>query len=410
VVIISMLGCLLACGVPSSPELTPAASSTAEAAGTLTMPTQPVPSLTEYNPTPVPTLSTSMQWIEPQATNGIVLEVPNEAIGGKDIYLISPDGSSPMLLANLQGMDPLSVKGAPNGKWLAIENESISSKHEFFSENLLLLYLSTLELKPIVENTSIISYAWSPIGDVLAYTELLPEGAGERISVFDTNTGDHRVLFQSPPPGGWQVKGWVLEGKSLLVGHFLGNGLLFDEAALLDVSTGSLKKIYSDPDKLTQEIIPAPDGQVAVVYKRSPSNFDASNVFLLELASGTFTPLIAPDNPEFFIVSVPLWSPDGQRMALTVSDQPQSQKQEEGISIPLSIIVLDITGQMSEIIRIEDPPMLIRPLGWASDSVLIVNNLGGEVLDQIVYSMRDDGSHVQKVSWGRFLTTIPINP
>ncbi len=76
----------------------------------------------------------------------------------------------------------------------------------------------------------------------------------------------------------------------MLVAHFLGGGLLYDEAALLDVSTGSITTIYSDADRLTQAVIPSPDGRVAIVYKRSPSNLDASGMFLLELTSGTLTP------------------------------------------------------------------------------------------------------------------------
>ncbi len=141
-----------------------------------------------------------------------------------------------------------------------------------------------------MEKTSVINYAWSPAGDMLAYTELLPDGAGKRTGIYDTVTGGQRVLFQSTPPGGWEVQGWALEGKSLLVAHFLGGGLLYDEAALLDVSTGSITTIYSDADRLTQAVIPSPDGRVAIVYKRSPSNLDASGMFLLELTSGTLTP------------------------------------------------------------------------------------------------------------------------
>ncbi len=115
--------------------------------------------------------------------------------------------------------------------------------------------------------------------------------------------------------------------------------------------------------------------------------------------------MIEPGAPGLFIASSPVWSSDGRRVALTVSDQPQ-----RGIPIPLRIIVVDIAGQRSEALRVETPPMSIRPLGWASDDVLIVNNLGGEALDQVVYSVHDDGSQAQKVSWGRFLTTVPITP
>lgn len=402
-------GFLSACGIPSSPERTPAASSTGGATGPLAGPTQSLPPPSRPSPTAVPTLSVDMQWIEPEATKGVVLEVPNEVSGGQDVYLISPDGSPPMLLTNLRGTELASAAGAPDGKWLAIETADLARNHEFFREKLSLLSLTTLDEKPIVEETSIISYAWSPTGDMLAYTELLPEGAGGRIVVFDPGTGGHRVLFESVPPGGWQVLGWALEGKSLLIGHFLGNGLLHDKVALVDVFTGSLTRVYSDPDKTTSTAIPAPNGQAAIVLKQSPSNFIESAMFVLDLASGGLTPWIERDTPGLFIVSLPLWSPDGQRVALTVSDQSQSQKQGEATSTPLRIIVIDLTGLKSEVVRIETPPMLVRPLAWASDNVLVVNNLGGETLDQVVYSVRVDGSQAQKVAWGRFLTTIPIN-
>ena len=405
VALLVMVGTLFACGVPPRPEEVPATSGNGEVSGPSTKPTQPAPPPPGTAPTLVPTLAPGMHWIEPGATKGIVLEVPNEISGGQDIYLISPDGDPPMLLTNLKGIALLSAAGAPNGKWLAIESESIGPNHEFFSENLSLLSLDTLELKPIIEKTSVINYAWSPTGDMLAYTELMPEGSGKKIGIYDMGTGGHRVLFQSTPPGGWDVQGWALEGKSLLIAHFLGGGLLFDEAALLDVSTGSVTTIYSDPDKLTQTVIPAPDGRVAIVFKRSSSNLDTSGIFLLELASGALTPWIEPGVPDLFIASLPVWSSDGRRVALTVSGQPQ-----KGISIPLRIIVIDITGRRSEVIRVETPPMLIRPLEWASDDVLIVNNLGGEALDEVVYSVHADGSQAQKVSWGRFLTTIPITP
>jgi len=81
---------------------------------------------------------------------------------------------------------------------------------------------------------------------------------------------------------------------------------------------------------------------------------------------------------------------------------------EKGVDALVSIMLLDITtGETSVVLQGNHATSQL--LAWASDKVLIVSNLGEE-MDQTLYSIHTDGSHLQKIltiSGGRFLTTIP---
>lgn len=396
VILFAAMGILLACqsngwqGITTPP--------TGETPAPLAGLNQPVPLSPGVSPTPMPTLGSEVRWSESEAAQGIVVEVPNEVAGGQDLYLIRPDGSPPSLLVNLQGVDALSASSAPNGKWLAIETEPLEPVHELLNQSLSILSLDTFELKPLLERVSVVTYAWSSNGESLAYSVQAEPGA-VRTGIYDAGTNDQLELFKSSPPGSWRISGWTLENQFLLIVHFLGGGRIIDQAALLDASTGALDVIYTDPAGSTQVVLPSPDGQTAIVVKRNPQNFDQGSLSLLTLSTGVLTPLAAsPD----YIASLPVWSPDANRVALTLSDQPQ-----KGLASPLSIVLVDTSGRRSTALYVENPPMLIRPLGWASNEVLIVNNLGREALDQVVYSVQANGSNAQKISWGRFLTTVP---
>ena len=347
--------------------------------------------------TPVPTLANTVNWREPEASRSIVFGLP-ASTGGQDIYLLSPQAEPPLRLANITD-DILHIAASPDGKYLAIHT---SPSTGVYNQSLTLLSLSDYKLKPVVQETWITSLSWSTDGKRIAFSESREAGT-LNISILDIETGSMDLVFDGAGGGMWHVEGWVMNDQMLLVSHLAGGGLLTDQAILIDVSPKQTEIIYSDPNKLTGRIVPVAGGQIALVIQLEKIGDPKAKLLLLDLNTGQSTVLVDPESPYSLIINGPIFSPDNRYAAfMSVSSA------EKGVDALVSIMLLDITtGETSVVLQGNHATSQL--LAWASDKVLIVSNLGEE-MDQTLYSIHTDGSHLQKIltiSGGRFLTTIP---
>ncbi len=359
--------------------------------------TQPAPPPSVPTPTPVPTLGAETRWKEPEAARAVVVEVPAPS-SGQDLYLVKPDGSPPILLAHFQeNVD--AAQASPDGKYLALKT---SPHYGVGNEDLLLLSMEDRRVTPIDRDTNIYSFAWAPTGDAIAYSAI-PEARRLQIMLYTLGETAPRVLFEWKGIGGWRVVGWDSAGKKVFLAHHIGGGLLGDEVVLLDVATGEMERIYEDPEKRTAWVLPAPDGKVVFITRIADIHSPEQELLLLDVTSGALTSLAKPGDPASPLASMPLWSPDSRRLAYTVTERAP-----KGTATPWRVVILDVfSNRLSVVTEVAAPGILVRPLGWASHHVLVVNNLGGEALEQVVYSIRDDGTNALRITWGRFLATVP---
>ncbi len=198
----------------------------------------------------------------------------------------------------------------------------------------------------------------------------------------------------------------LLGQKKLLLSHLVGGGMLNDRVALLDTQTGEMQTVYTDPNKLTSIVSAAPGGETAIVARKESTTNPRVKLQRLDLMNGSLTPLIEQEDANTLIASVLVWSPARNKVAFTVVNS--FEKGSQGVN---KIVVLNIdTGRVSTVVEVANPALLARPLAWLSGNVLLVNNLGGEALDQVLYSIHIDGTGIQRIlslSGGRFLTVLP---
>ncbi len=348
--------------------------------------------------TPFPTLGNTTNWREPEASRSIVFALP-ASTGGQDIYLLSPQAEPPLRLANITDELLLRVAASPDGKYLAIHT---SPRTTGYNQSLTLLSLSDYKLKPVVQESWIISWSWSTDGKRIAFSESREAGM-LNIYILDVETGSMDLVFDGAGGGKWDVKGWVMSDQMLLVSHLAGGGLMIDQALLIDVSSKQTEIIYSDSNKLTGNIIPVAGGQVALVSQREKMGDLKAKLLVLDLNTGQSTVLVDPESPYSSIINGPILSPDNRYAAfMSVSSA------EKGVDAIVNIMLLDVTTGETSVV-FQGSYASSRVLAWASDTVLIVSNLGEE-MDQTLYSIHTDGSHPQKIltiSGGQFLTTIP---
>jgi dipeptidyl aminopeptidase/acylaminoacyl peptidase len=347
--------------------------------------------------TPIPTLGSESSWLDPAVQTSVIVGRPSSS--GEDIYRLASDGSVPTKLTTLS--DLFRVIASPKGKYLALQTRPSEG---VLQDVLSLLSLSDQKIDPIAKNTWITSLAWAPSEDALAYTQWTNNGV--QVVLYDLTSQQTRTLFEWNGNGPWEITAWVLGGEKLLLQHIVGGGLLSDQAALLDIHTNEIQIIYKDETQLTGIVSAAPGGQVALVTQALSTTAPRVKLQLLDLTSGALTPLIEREDANALIASVLVWSPDGKRVAFTVSDK--SEKGATGID---KIVVLDVgSGQASDVTEVAGNGILARPMAWLSDDMLLARNLGGESLDEVLYTIRVDGSGTHlliNLSGGRFLAVLP---
>lgn len=387
----AVVGCSIVPG--TNGEVTETAEGWRTQPPSMQSPTQIAPPVAGQSPSAIPTLGPETRWSESAAEYSVLIELPSPE-QGHDLYLVSPRGESPKLVIGLERtiVQPVS---SPDGNWLALV---AVEEGVLYGENLELLSVEGGLLTDVVRDAAILSLAWSPTGRSLGYTEILQSGV-QQTSIYDLVTGETRAIFSGGPPGGWGLSGWVGEDRLLLT-HFLGGGLFYDQAALLDVDTGMLDSVYEDESGQTGWIGVSPNGRLAIVVKWTSAGALYADLLLLDLSTRDLTPLaeFAVGGPTFG--TIPVWSPGSEQVAFTVSDRAP-----DGTLSASRVLSLNVTNRvLSVIVEVAYPPMLIRSLAWVSDTVLVVNNYGA---DQVLYSIHSDGSAQKRMVSGRFLTTIP---
>lgn len=353
--------------------------------------------LEDSEPTPIPTPDPETQWLEPDSRNSVLFELPSP-VKGQDVYWIRPNGEPPQKLINV----PDSVDGvvaSPGGTVLAIHT---SKPVGINNESLVLLFMRERNGFTIEKNTHITSVVWSPDGKTLIYARW-PKDGYMQIVGYDIHASTGKVIADFTSPGIWYVDGWG-ESDRLLLSHLAGGGKLFDEIALLSVAGGGVELVYSDLDKMLGRVALAPDGRKIVFSRLLEMGSNRSELYLLDLASRDVKLLLPAVTSHGTPISLPVWSPDSAYLAVTMAE-PEVVKGKTS-SLRLATIKVE-NGEISVITEVKSPSMLVYPLAWLSDRVLLANNLGGEALDMVLYSLHVDGSGMQKIAPGRFLTTLP---
>jgi len=346
-------------------------------------------------PSAVPTPGLETQWIEPDARNSVIFELPSP-VRGQDVYWIQPNGEPPQKLINVSdGIEQ--IVASPDGEILAIRTSKLRGIHD---ETLMLLFLRRGIKTTIEENARITSVIWSTDSKTLIYT-LWPRDGYMQVVGYNIDASEGRMIADFTDTGMWYVDGMV-EPNTLLLSHLAGGGKLFDTIALLDMAGKEPAVIYRDPAKMLGGIALAPDRRKLAFYHAIEMGKPAE-LYILDLTSKEVELLLPAVTSYGAPLSMPVWSPDSAYLAVTMQD-PTIAK---GTNSPLRLATIKVdTKEISLITEVTSPSMLVSPFAWLSDRVLLVNNLGSEPLDTVLYSLHVDGTGAQKISTGRFLTTL----
>lgn len=162
--------------------------------------------------------------------------------------------------------------------------------------------LTTGAVAPLIDAeqdpSSFIDSAWSPDGALVT----MATGV-ERVSVWDSRTGELRARTELPDGEGASMSAFTLDGEGLLVGTTKGRLHLLDAHTLQPV----VEPVTVAPqgDSVVDNLAPGPDGRV-----------------LAMLAAGTF--VVDPATRTADAIDVDAlgagWSPDGERVFVTMPD------------------------------------------------------------------------------------------
>ena len=370
---------------------------------TASLPSMPI----FYTPTPIPTLGGETTWQEPLAQRSVILERPSPS-GGIDLYLLSPDGRPPIRLAHLSE-DVFQARASPDGRWLAVQTRP----HEGVGRDVLyLLSLLDLRFHPVIQNSWITSLAWAPSGDALAFSQWTDGPV--RIMLYDLIRQQTSLLVEERDSGPWSVEGWVGKQK-LVLSRLRGGGLMIDQIALLDLQTRRLEILYTDPTAHTTMASVSPDGRTILIGQAESLPALSIQVLRLDLADRHLTPLVKREDPEAMMLTVPVWSPSGTRVAFVAAAgyAPGSSEKGGGKEVPQAqrVVILDVqNGHTSRVVEVPSPNPSIQVLAWLSEEVLLITTLEEQLNDLVLYSIRTDGTGKQRIldlGGGRFLTTLP---
>lgn len=361
-----------------------------------------------YTPTPIPTLGGETTWQEPLAQRSVILERPSPS-GGIDLYRLSPDGRPPIRLAHLPE-EVFQAQASPDGRWLAVQTRP----HEGVGRDVLyLLSLLDLRFHPVIQNSWITSLAWAPSGDALAFSQWTDGPV--QIMLYDLIRQQTSLLVEKRDSGPWSVEGWV--GKQeLVLSHLRGGGLMIDQIALLDLQTRRMEILYTDPTAHTTMASVSPDGRTILIGQAESLPALSIQVLRLDLADRQLTPLVKREDPEAMMLTVPVWSPSGTRVAFVAAAgyAPGSSEKGGGKEVPQAqrVVILDVqNGHTSRVVEVPSPNPSIQVLAWLSEEVLLITILEEQLNGPVLYSIRTDGTGKRRIldlGGGRFLTVSPM--
>lgn len=279
-----------------------------------------------------PRVSPNGKWVSFTVTNEVMAADKSEYVS--QIWLASIDGKENMQLtfADKSSGNP---KWSPDGKWLAFTSTRKDNK-----SNLYILRVGGGEAEMITDvKTAVSDFEWSPDGKWIAFSMTDPKSDDEEKS--DKGRNDFR---------------WIDENIKM--------------SRLYVIPVWKDANGKREPQKLTTNNRSvtgfdwSPDGtKIAVSHVSDPRAdfWPSSDVAIVDVASGSLTPLVATSAAE----SNPNYSPDGKWIAMSVSDGPIRWAQSNRIHVfpvgggPAKVMPMSHDGQ----------PNIV---GWTADGTKIM--------------------------------------
>jgi dipeptidyl aminopeptidase/acylaminoacyl peptidase len=218
------------------------------------------------------------------------------------IWLATTDGKQNIQLT-FGDKSSSNPRWSPDGNWIAFTSNRKDDKN-----NLFLLSVNGGEAEALTEvKSSVTNFAWSPDGKSIAFTMADPKSEEEEKN--DKAKNDFR---------------WVDEN------------LKMSRLYVLPINKDANGK--REPQKLTlgnynvDSFDWSPDSsRIAFGFSKTPvaNDWTTSDVSFVEVANSKVTPLVSTPAAE----SSPIYSPDGNSIAITVSDNPPRWAQSEVIQV-----------------------------------------------------------------------------
>ncbi len=188
---------------------------------------------------------------------------------------------------------------SPDGKWIAFVSARVGKK------NLWVIPIDGGEAVPLTELKSDVgSFRWSPLGRSLAFTALDPPTEDEERRTREKN--DAKVVDENIKLNRLHVFDFAEPPQR--------------RSPTRQLTTGELS-VVSDARAGRSGYDWSPDGKTIVVAHTTsprPDDWGSADLSLVDVASGTVRPLVKSNSAE----TSPLYSPDGESIAYTASDDP----------------------------------------------------------------------------------------
>jgi hypothetical protein len=229
--------------------------------------------------------------------------VVDTAVGGKAqrmIALVKPDGSGATSLG--VGDSP---SWSPDGTQLVFTEAACQSYDAYYGSDcgggLVIADPETRNKKPLSDGNAGFAPAWSPNGDMIAFTRccaytdpnriylVKPDGS---LSAQLTVTQAHSVASPSWSPDGKRIVFVCSDGQS-------------NDLCAIDRSGNGFTRLTSDGSAGVDRPAWRPDG-TSIAFTRFPPGTTRPAIFLLDLATGALTRVTSGTGPA--------WSPDGSRL------------------------------------------------------------------------------------------------
>ena len=274
------------------------------------------------------------------------------------IWLATTDGKQNIQLT-FGEKSSSNPRWSPDGNWIAFTSNRKDNKN-----NLYLLSVNGGEAEALTEvKSSVTNFAWSPDGKSIAFTMADPKSEEEEKN--DKGKNDFR---------------WVDEN------------LKMSRLYVLPINKDANGK--REPRKLTNDNYNvdsfdwSPDGsRIAFAFSKTPvaNDWTTSDVSIVEVANSKVKTLVNTPAAE----SAPIYSPDGNSIAITVSDNPPRWAQSEVIQ------VLPANGGQAKTLAVSfDAQPGIA--GWSPDSKRIYFSEPKATLTQI-YSIDVAANRIDEV-------------
>ena len=264
---------------------------------------------TSQSETPTPTITTPTTQPEPTAPRLPIRQYP-ALYSPEQIWTAPANDGQPTLV--LEGTAPAAVAWSPDGQTLAMAPYS--------SGNARLWLIASGQPGPGIEFPGQVSdLLWSVDGRVLAVVY----GTGKRamLATIDRSGARHdldEVTFTESSYQSFKLAGWLPDGRLLANNYTSGGGHIF----AYDLSS-------ADKALVSEAVVPAdqpalsPDATLlALVTSSGDLGCGTDGVQLVDLVHGGFR---QPVNGVCSIISAPVWSPDGRRLAFGALGRSQTE-------------------------------------------------------------------------------------